>query len=103
LIREHQYCSCKINTDSQQKNNKGKGKDKDSYVAWTIDETIELLHILMKMQIMGVFLWKFLFARGVFFSTIDGQQMIIWCGNVLLLTIPNCALQDVEKMKQLIT
>jgi len=36
-------------TDSQQQNNKGKGKDKDSYVARTMDGTIELLHILIEM------------------------------------------------------
>ena len=33
--------------DSQQENNRGKGKDKDGYVAWTMEETNELLYLLV--------------------------------------------------------
>ncbi|XP_013451302.2 uncharacterized protein At2g29880 [Medicago truncatula] len=33
--------------DSQQENNRGKGKDKDGYVAWIMEETNELLYLLV--------------------------------------------------------
>ncbi|XP_020410082.1 uncharacterized protein At2g29880 [Prunus persica] len=33
--------------DSQQGNNKGKGKEKENYESWTIDDTNELLHLLV--------------------------------------------------------
>ncbi|CAL9013334.1 unnamed protein product, partial [Prunus brigantina] len=33
--------------DSQQGNNKGKGKKKENYESWTMDDTNELLHLLV--------------------------------------------------------
>ncbi|CAL8136769.1 unnamed protein product [Prunus armeniaca] len=33
--------------DSQQGNNKGKGKEKENYESWTMDDTNELLHLLV--------------------------------------------------------
>ncbi|ONH94313.1 hypothetical protein PRUPE_7G010100 [Prunus persica] len=33
--------------DSQQENNKGKGKEKENYESWTMDDTNELLHLLV--------------------------------------------------------
>ena len=38
--------------DSQE-NNKGKSRDKDNYVSWTMEDTNELLHLLVDVSSWG--------------------------------------------------